>query len=531
MKINIDIPFRDNAFDKDGNLTEIGLSDIAEHYKYDFMGWLLTAFDWENDPELQRVKLLDDGLNKQGFNWGPDKWTFPIIQDMNSHMRNVDFYGKKTKKQVPSFWASVRSGHAIGKTTMTAWLILFFLSTRTNTIGFVTATSIKQVDTNIFKEVRIWLEKCLYKHWFKVTNSLQDLYIQDIRKGARSKIRGVNPSDPQSVTGLHNASGSILLIVDEASSSSRELFQALYNSTKTGESFLFAFGNPMKNSGEFYDQHTKSERMRTYKVSSLEAQTNNQAENQKIIEEFGMDSDYVRMRLLGEFPSSGEAQLISTTAIESMTCKERIRNARQTRTYTQHPCIFGVDVAGSGADMSVIAMRQGSRVEILFESPTANFEEIVEKIIEFGKLHKVDRVFFDIGGVGFGMKDMLRIKGFENAQGIDFGQGADNPSSHLNKRSEIFYRMKMWAMYDDKPYIENTKHETIQKILSELKAIQIAHRDDQKTQIIPKKLIKKDIGRSPDYADAIALTFSKKVYKTQNNGYNKNRVIDKLINF
>ena len=77
----------------------------------------------------------------------------------------------------------------------------------------------------------------------------------------------------------------------------------------------------------------------------------------KWVEDYGLDSDFVKVRVLGEFPSGGSASLIKRddiTAAAERSLEERV--------YIHAPRIIGVDVARIGEDKTVIARRQGLKL-------------------------------------------------------------------------------------------------------------------------------------------------------------------------
>jgi hypothetical protein len=120
--------------------------------------------------------------------------------------------------------------------------------------------------------------------------------------------------------------------------------------------------------------------------------------------------------------------------------------------------------------------------------------------------HEADAVFVDeTGGYGAGVIDAMRQLGHD-VIGVQFG-GKPNDYRYFNKRSEMYFEMSKWvksggALPDDR------------ELKEELCATQFVYQGD-KFRIIEKELIKDAIGRSPDKADSLALTFAMPVAKNR----------------
>jgi hypothetical protein len=86
-----------------------------------------------------------------------------------------------------------------------------------------------------------------------------------------------------------------------------------------------------------------------------------------------------------------------------------------------------------------------------------------------------------------------------------FGAGANDPELYLNKRAEMWWRMKEWI--EDQP----NRLPNDSSLIADLSAPQPIERSDRKKQLESKKEMAKRQIRSPDLADALALTFAETV--------------------
>ena len=168
------------------------------------------------------------------------------------------------------------------------------------------------------------------------------------------------------------------------------------------------------------------------------------------------------------------------------------------------PKIIGVDPARFGADRSVIIKRRGLQVfppEIYQKLDQMNLSARVAATMgEF----RPDAVFID-AGCGGGVIDRLRQLGFEITE-VNFGASAIKTGQYLNKRAEMWNNMKIWLEAGG-----------ALPPLPELKADLCAVRYDfdaaGRMRLESKDALKARCGRSPDLADALALTFALPVQK------------------
>ena len=90
----------------------------------------------------------------------------------------------------------------------------------------------------------------------------------------------------------------------------------------------------------------------TKHVNSLEVSFTNKPQLQRWMEDYGEDSDFVRTRVLGEFPRTASTQFIGPELVQEAMDRELIPSRTD-------PLVIGVDVARFGDDESVIFPRRG----------------------------------------------------------------------------------------------------------------------------------------------------------------------------
>lgn len=163
------------------------------------------------------------------------------------------------------------------------------------------------------------------------------------------------------------------------------------------------------------------------------------------------------------------------------------------------PKILGVDPARFGDDRSVIFRRQGVQAfrPLVFER-VDNMTLAARVAQEIETFHP-DGIFID-AGCGGGVIDRLRQLGFCVTE-VPFGGAALHSGQYANKRAEMWGEMAAWI-----------KSSGALPDVAELKAdlCQTAYDYDAagRLRLEPKEKLKARTGKSPDLADALALTFA-----------------------
>lgn len=202
-----------------------------------------------------------------------------------------------------------------------------------------------------------------------------------------------------------------------------------------------------------------------------------------------------RQEYLCDFTASAENVLIPIDAV-LQACRRSLTEAD----YRDAPKIIGVDPARFGTDRSVICCRQGVKVfEPLVMKGLDNMALascVAQQIEQF----RPDGIFID-AGCGAGVIDRLRQLGYRQVIEIAFGGSAGKPGQYANKRAEMCGEMAEWI-----------KQAGVLPDCAALKAdlCQVCFDYDPagRLRLESKDKLKERTGKSPDLADALALTFA-----------------------
>jgi len=170
-----------------------------------------------------------------------------------------------------------------------------------------------------------------------------------------------------------------------------------------GIKIWIVFGNPTQATGRFSECFKKFRKLWiTYEIDARDSERTDHEFIKTQIEQYGEDSDFIRVRVKGQEPRAGTTQFIPTDLVE----EAKGRNIRP-EAYMSHPKIMGIDIARFGDDMSVIAKRQGLAVLPLQKYRGKNAVDMAGIIAQEINAWQPDAVFLDMGNIGAAIYDIL----------------------------------------------------------------------------------------------------------------------------
>lgn len=204
-----------------------------------------------------------------------------------------------------------------------------------------------------------------------------------------------------------------------------------------------------------------------------------------------------------EYPCSS-TEAFQTTGEDTFIAPNIVMAARKGNAERFGSLVIGVDPARFGDDRTSIIRRRG-RVSYGLESyakkDTMEVAGIVHRIIIN---ESPSKVCIDIGGLGAGVYDRLKELGHaETIISINSGSTPLDQNRYLNKRAEMWGIMREWLL--DTP-CQIPDNDSLHADLCSIK-----YKFDSKTRLVLEKKedMKKRGIRSPDEADALALTFAR----------------------
>jgi hypothetical protein len=463
---------------------EFLLVDEMAALSSDPLKWVYYAFPW---GEAGALEAFD----------GPDEWQADILAAIRDGLMDA---GEAVR-------VAVASGHGIGKSALVVWLILWSLSTFADTRGVVTANTGTQLKTKTWAEMAKWFPLLICKHWFVLeSTSIHSADVEHERTW-RFDVIPWSKQNSEAFAGLHNQGKRIMIVFDEASAIDDIIWEVSEGALtdKDTEMIWVAFGNPTRNTGRFADCFGRYRTKWIHRnVDSRLAKMTNKKQLQEWVDLYGEDSDFVKVRVRGVFPSASAMQLIPMDMVERGF--ERGREIDEFQ-YDFAARILGVDVARYGDDRSAIFLRQGLRAELLWQGMKVSTMELAALVASFEDQYKTTSTFID-AGYGVGVIDKLRELGRGpleiafNSRPIDERFG--------NKRAEMWWGVKEWlALGGALPEMDIERRKEIGGDLrDDLIGPEYFFTPAGKIMLERKEDMKKRGMASPDLGDALALTFA-----------------------
>lgn len=456
--------------------------DIAS-FTHDPLGYAMYAFPWEEPGALADVK-------------GPRDWQAEMMEDLRAHLENPQ------TRHTP-FRCGRASGHGIGKSALIGMLISWALDTCEDTRVVLTANTEQQIRTKTWPEVLKWRNMAITKDWWRVTKTGIFSTVPGHDELWRADAVTWSEHNTEAFAGLHNKGKRIVVLFDEGSNIADKVWEVAEGALtdEATEIIWIAFGNPTRNTGRFRECFGRFRHLwNTNHIDSRTVEGTNKPYLDELVSTYGEDSDIVKVRVRGMFPSASSMQFIGSDSVDA---------ARKRIVQNEHdePIVIGVDVARFGDDHSTIYFRQGRDARSIKPIRLSQVDtmQLAAKVAEQQRLHSAAMVCVDEGGIGAGVVDRLKQMGLP-VVGVQFGSkplGAvrlGNGEKTANRRAEMWAIMREWlnggAIPDD------------QQLADDLTGVEYSFNVRDEIQLEKKEHMKERGLSSPDDGDGLALTFA-----------------------
>lgn len=394
----------------------------------------------------------------------------------------------------------VQACHGPGKSYTAANEVGWWVDTRdpVTTTVVSTAPSAQQVHSILWEEIRRLHGKA---HLEGEVNQ-NDRW----RIGNLTPAFGRKPPDDAETAfqGIHNRD--VLVVVDEASGVKKTLWTGVKAITTGPNCRILAIGNPDDPTSEFHDMCLRGEgniiKISAFDCPAFTGEFVPDNVKQKLIsrdwvearrKEWGENSPLWISKVLGEWPNTRSNSLLS---IEHL--NEALKRWDQWRQASEGmPVVLGVDVARFGGDRSVIAARRGPCVGIVFAQAGMDTMSFCGVIKRFYEDMNASVVQIDGVGVGAGVVDRLAEMGVPVIDLQSASESKIDSKNFANARADWWFQFRhslhnsQMALSVDKDGIE------------ELSKVGYSFMSNSKIKIQDKESLRKDLGRSPDLADAL----------------------------
>ena len=451
------------------------IAAVAE-YEHDPLGYASDAFRW--------------GHGELADYTGPRTWQADAFRRIGDHLQDPGTRHKPLR-------IAVSSGHGIGKSAFIGMAISWAMSTCDDCRVVVTANTENQLRTKTWPEIAKWSRLSLTRGWWNVP--AMSIYSSEPGrdKSWRADAIAWSENNTEAFAGLHNKGKRIVLVMDEAAAIADKVWEVSEGALtdEDTEIIWLAFGNPTRNTGRFRECFRRYRHLwQTLQIDSRTVEGTNKEYLDELVTTHGEDSDIVKIRVRGQFPSQSVKQFISSKDVDAAFDRHL-----DLRAYGFAPKILTLDNAWEGDDEGVIGLRQGLRFQILATfAKNDNDIDIAQKLAALEDEHEADAVFVDAGygtGVVSAGKTMKR-----NWRLVWFAGESADPGC-LNKRAEMWKLARDWLK-------EGGAIPPDQVLSDELSAPETVSRLDGKIQIESKRDMKARGLPSPNRADSLVLSFA-----------------------
>lgn len=454
---------------------------------------MTTTFE-RAQAKLRRYREADDGANlfvREQLHAEPDPWQDDALRAYHRGKQRTCLKACKNP----------------GKTAVLAWCAWHFLSVYPHPNVAGTSISGDNLRDNLWKEMAKWqLRSPLLVNQFQWTAERIFLRAHPATwwMSARKWSRAADPSvQSATLAGLH--ADYLLFILDETGSMPRAIMPTAEAALGSGVvTKLVQAGNPEKLEGPLYDACGPDKA--TWNIIDITGDPDDPLRAPRVslqwardqIAKYGRESPWVRVNVLGKFPEASINALLGIEEVERAMERDAKPDA-----YAWAQKRLGIDVARFGDDLTVLFPRQGivafKPVYMSHARGSAPSVDIASRVAmaELRWHHELE-FFDDTVGWAHGAIDIRRASG-KAPIAVAYDRPCFDPR-FANMRAYIWMTGCQWVR-------EFGVLPRVPELVGEMTVPTYTFANG-KFLLEPKDEIKKRLGRSPNYADALFNTFA-----------------------
>ena len=459
------------------------------------------------DPTLKQAILDEVVIDLQGrsksveYRNDPVRWAQDVL--------GVTLWSKQKEileSLVANKKTAVKSSHSAGKSVIAAVAACWWVSTRPNSMVRSTAPTSYQVHEILWEYIR----KFHAQYGLIGEVNLKDEWKRPLYGATVLVGSGKKPSDTNihAFQGIHREDG-VLTLIDEGCGVPQTLYTAADAISTGRDDRVLAIGNPDDPDTEFgriFLQPTGQWNLLTisaYDTPNFTGEPVTDAIRKGLIqrewveqrkEEWGEDSSRFKSKILAEFPDQSDDAFFKQAVIDKAYDTEITGELDM-------PGCFGIDVASSGNDYSVVALNRGGKIRIIDSWNHGDIVTSIDRIHALSLQNGITELRID--AVGYGEAVVQQIMKDERFIGytiisVKGSYSAQDKAAHLNARAEQYDNLRK-KMLQGK--IDLDRADT--KISDQLLAIKGFLTARSQIQIESKEDMRARGVKSPDELDAI----------------------------
>lgn len=415
-----------------------------------------------------------------------------------------------------------------GKDWAAGRLVLWWMSTHKPAKAVVTGPTGRQVYDVVWKELRTGYYTARHALGGFMYQTPRWTYLRSNGEPDDEHFAvGFSTSDAQYIRGYH--SPNLMVLVTEAHAMPKKEIDAL---RQLNPALMVMTGNPFTTAGEFYDAfHGARSSWHTIEISAHDLPnvqqrrvvipgmlTHEDVEERKA--DWGEDSAIYRQSVLGQFVDDAADVVVPLSWA-------RAAVVRETALDKDNPPlpVLGLDVARFGVDRSVLYRRDGPRARMAFRVQGKDTQAVAGRVGLYCAQNPVPAglLLIDDNGVGGGVYDRLVEEAAKDATALGgwiprrfiSGAAARDEKRFANRITEAWWHMREW--FDPSKGMQADIGDD-PDLIGQVSTRGYEVQGDRRIRLEPKDKLAKEGRKSPDEADALAMTFASDVHQAANLG-------------
>jgi hypothetical protein len=388
---------------------------LTEEAELDTLFEYLTA---EERAALDRL-LFDADRERERYRNDPVAFVREVIGAKPTHYQETILRAILTYRRV-----CVRSLHGVGKTTTSAWVVLWFATTHQECKVPTTASAWRQLKEFLWPEIHKWALKA---DWSKLGLKMRlnrEILSQKLAVSPTATAFAMNSTDEAKIEGAHSLN--ILFLFDEAKTIPAEIWDAAEGALSTHGAYAVAFSTPGESAGRFYEIQMRKPGYEDWHV--VHVSLDDAIKSGRVTKEWaeqrakawGAESAMYKRRVLGEFADDEAETVIPLGLIERAVERWYELEARRKRLIEEGMSqteaflevwatlqSVGCDPARLGRDRSGFAYRYAPGIHHVERTVKQETMQTAGKLI--ADTRDTDAtVLIDVIGIGAGVVDRMR---------------------------------------------------------------------------------------------------------------------------
>lgn len=456
----------------------------------------MILWEWDSD-ELAGIEA-------------PDKFQLDGLAWLGSEMRKrrEEF---ESSGSAPKILDILASGRGVGKSVDISLIVVLMMAAWPDCKISVLANTGGQLESKTWPAIRTWLRRSIVAHWFEINSSIM------FRIGARDSWFCTpitwSLENPQASAGQHNLNSANIFLFDEMSEIPDKIIEIALTGMTTGMAIAIGRGNATVPTGVFADaingikpsaEHPSPYgRWHATSVDSRTCRFPNKTEINEMVQDYGEDSDIVRVWIRGLPPRGVIAGYFGQPLIEAA----QLARPRGVKT---DALVAAVDFAWGGDDNNKVKFQEGldawsipsvtvpgretarpeKMIQVLAEIMTKNYP------VTSGGTKRVAMLFGDGSGICTEVFAGLHTLGITNTMALNWSGVPRDAKVHRNIKAQLMSGLRDLMLAG----LGIDASDELAQDMRELLAVNFLPLQFEK-----KELMKKRLGRSTDDLDALAM--------------------------